>query len=633
MGMREESMRLSIKAKLLGGFMVTVLLLAGIFSVAYIGLENAAKDEKTVFTQTQEDFQWAQMRAAINRQISYMLAYGLTTKDSWIGLREQQAGLAQECVVALDPLISPERRAMYENIVQEKQAVEEVIVRLMTVYKEQGIEAGNAMLGELAKVNNKLTEDIGYANSTSHTNALAADAAVTVSKDRFILIMAGIAVLAVVIAVFLGLWISNNISSGIKKLNKALKTIASGDLTHSIKIKSKDELGDMANSYNDMQKQLSKLVSQLKGNANQLSAASEQLSTAAKQSSEATQQVATSSQQMAKGAQEQSTNTQETSKSITHLSEAIDQLARGSSQQSEGVSQAVAAISQVANTLTEVADNADKAALGAKQAAESAQAGSENARQTLSGMDKIKTSTSEVAKKIEELGAHSAEIGKIVAVIDDIAAQTNLLALNAAIEAARAGDQGRGFAVVSDEVRKLAERTATATKEITDLITNVQKGVKEATLVMDGGNTAVAEGYNLAVKAGQSLDQILKASLQVNTQISQISAKTQQVNIAANELVKVIDSVGNITEANTAAAQQMTGAAAQVSKSVETVAGIAEENSAATQEVSASAEEMSAQVQEIVASSQILKDMAVILEESVATFKVEAAAPTLEHSK
>ncbi len=616
-------MRLSIKAKLLGGFMVTVLLLIGIFSVAYIGLENAARDEKTVFTQTQEDFQWAQMRAAINRQISYMLAYGLTTGDSWITLREQQAALAQDCVVALDPLISTERRPLYETIVQEKQAVEEVVVKTMTVYKQEGIEAGNAMLGELAKVNNKLTEDIGYANDTSHANSLAAHESVNDAKTRFILIMVGIAILAILIAVSLGLLISNNISSDIKKLNKALKTIAAGDLTHGIAIKSRDELGDMANSYNEMQKQLSTLVAQLKENANQLSTASEQLSTAARQSSEATQQVATSSQEMAKGAQEQSTNTQETSKSIADLSEAINQLARGSRQQSEGVNKAVASISQVANTLTEVAKNADEAALGAKQAADSAQEGAENARQTLSGMNKIKASTGEVSRKIEELGARSAEIGKIVAVIDDIAAQTNLLALNAAIEAARAGEQGRGFAVVSDEVRKLAERTATATKEIADLITNVQQGVKEATHVMDGGNTAVAEGYDLAVKAGHSLEQILEASVQVNTQINQISSKAQQVNVATNELVKVIDSVGNITEANTAAAQQMTGAATQVSRSVETVAGIAEENSAATEQVSASAEEMSAQVEEIVASSQTLKEMAVVLEESVAMFKVE----------
>ena len=147
--------------------------------------------------------------------------------------------------------------------------------------------------------------------------------------------------------------------------------------------------------------------------------------------------------------------------------------------------------------------------------ADAALTGAEKAKQMLEGMENIKSSATNTAKKIEELGARSTEIGKIVAVIDDIAAQTNLLALNAAIEAARAGDQGRGFAVVSDGVRKLAERTATATKEIADLISNVQKGVEEANLVMAGGVKAVEDGNKLAGQAGEAMEQIRKAADEV----------------------------------------------------------------------------------------------------------------------
>ena len=411
--------------------------------------------------------------------------------------------------------------------------------------------------------------------------------------------------------------------------NQRLNNIASGDLTEAVHINSNDEIGKMGHSFLSIQENWSKLVSNIKTNAVQLASASSQLSTAAKQSAESTQQVATSSQQIAKGAQEQSESAQETSKSIIHLSEAIGQMAKSAQEQSSNIHRAMSSISEVAQTTSEVAGNAGQAAKGAKQAADSAVSGSQKSHLTLQGMDKIKLSTAEVAKKIEELGARSAEIGKIVAVIDDIAAQTNLLALNAAIEAARAGEQGRGFAVVSDEVRKLAERTSAATKEIADLIGSVQKGVTEANLVMATGNTAVAEGYNLAVQAGEALDQILKAATEVNIQVDQISNKAQLVNTSTGELVKVIDSAGAITEENSNAAAKMSASANQVSKSVETVAGIAEENSAATQEVSASAEEMSAQVEEIVASSQTLKDMAVSLEKSVSTFKVlEKSAAT-----
>jgi methyl-accepting chemotaxis protein len=335
------------------------------------------------------------------------------------------------------------------------------------------VNARTAIVASVTNLGNTQTQEV---------DSLRAESQNTFNKASLMII--GLSIFAIVLALLISIVIIRGITGPINSVKKALQKMAGGDLSEKVTVKSKDEIGDMGKAYNEMQSNLSNLITQLKQNALQLSTASNQLATAATQSSEATQQVATSSQQMAKGAQEQSTNTQETAKAVGQLSTVIGQLAKGSTEQASSVQKAVASITEVSATITEVSKNANLAAQNAKLAAHSASLGAEKSKLTLSGMEKVKELAIETSAKIEELGVRSTEIGKIVAVIDDIAAQTNLLALNAAIEAARAGEQGRGFAVVSDEVRKLAERSAGATKEIADLISRVQKGVNEAMQTM-----------------------------------------------------------------------------------------------------------------------------------------------------
>jgi methyl-accepting chemotaxis protein len=615
------NVKISIRAKLVCGFAALLLLITGISLIAYTEFQSLSTSENLVYSSVQIDQQWFTLKTEILKEAnSYSLYY--LNKDT------RNLDLAKIRDESIAQTIEKMRSTISAGDIEKLNKITEDY----TQWAATSNDIANAFARDSSDANFRLmTWTMQMDTLTKQLDAAqqASDDVIAVvvqnSRDsqsnstKMLLLIAGI---SVIFAAVLAIIIPQTISGGINKINKALKKMSTGDLTETVKIKSSDEVGVMAQSYNNVQKYLSRLVADLKENAVKLSKASEELSDASQQSNESTQQVASSSQQMAKSAQEQSVNSQETAKSIERLSRVISQVSDGVKEQSTGVQKAIYGINEISDTITQVNENINRAARGAKQTALTAKTGTEKAHKTLSGMDKIKTSSSEVANKIQELGTRSAEIGRIIEVIDDIASQTNLLALNAAIEAARAGDQGRGFAVVSDEVRKLAERTVNATKEIAELINAVQKGVDDATRATVIGNSAVAEGYTTAVQAGEALDQIQKAASDVDSQIEQISAKAQQVNNSTNDLVKVIDAVGSFNERNATFADQMTASAGQVSQAVDTVAGIAGENSAATEEVSASTAEISAQIQEIVEYSKTLKEMATSLEQSVAMFKV-----------
>ncbi len=629
-------MSLSVRTKLVGGFVVILVLLLGVGTIGYLNMGTINHgginlyDNHVIPLKKLDliDKTMMQIRGDVYKYILFTSEQDTMRQAIASGQNLVANTMKDYSATLLDSFEDTEKKIIMDKMNADFMIDKNEITRIM-----EAVDAGQPSIalfyitgdGDTATARMRITQAISQLQSmeTHEMENIRAANQNTFNYSRILII--GIGVLAIIAAVTLIVVLVKNIVVPIIKVKTGLVKMAQGDLTEKVNISSRDEVGAMAHAYDQTQDRLNKLIAQLKENATQLASASDQLAFAAKQSSESTQQVATSAQQMAKGAQEQSNNAQDTAKSIEQLSGVISQLAEGARNQSSSVKKAIYSISEVSETMSVVAQNAAQAAKGAKQAADSAATGAEKSGLTLSGMEKIKSSTAEVARKIEELGIRSAEIGQIVAVIDGIAAQTNLLALNAAIEAARAGDQGRGFAVVSDEVRKLAERSANATKEIAVLIASIQKGVNEATQVTISGSNAVSHGYNMAMEAGQSLQQILKAASDVNTQVESISDKAQKVNSATNELVSVIDSVGAITEENSTATEHMAANAAEVSKSVETVAGIAEQNSAATEEVSASAEEMSAQVEEIVASAQTLKDMAAALEQSVAMFKVNSS--------
>ncbi len=244
-------------------------------------------------------------------------------------------------------------------------------------------------------------------------------------------------------------------------------------------------------TFNSESSSLRGLVEMLSERTQHMMSVSSKLTTSARSSGDATRQIATTIQQVAQGIAQQTTGVTKTSASVEHMNRVIEGVGKGAQEQAAAISRASQVTSRISSAIEQVANNAQSVIRDSAEAASYSRDGAKTVQETIVGMEAIRNKVGLSATKVEEMGVRSEEIGAIVETIEDIASQTNLLALNAAIEAARAGEQGKGFAVVADEVRKLAERSSLATKEIAALIKGIQKTVSEAVTAMQASAVEV----------------------------------------------------------------------------------------------------------------------------------------------
>lgn len=258
-----------------------------------------------------------------------------------------------------------------------------------------------------------------------------------------------------------------------------------------------------------------------------------------------------------------------TASASTQISSSSEEMAAGAQEQSAQSGEVASAVEQMTRTIMETTQNAATAAQKSKDAGDIAAEGGKVVDATVTGMNRIAEVVKQSADIIKELGNSSDQIGEIIQVIDDIADQTNLLALNAAIEAARAGEQGRGFAVVADEVRKLAERTTTATQEIADMIKKIQKDTSVAVKSIEQGTDEVEKGKELAKKAGESLKLIINGTTEVVDVVSQVAAASEEQSAASEQISKNIEGISRVSQESAMGVEQIAHASEDLNRLTE----------------------------------------------------------------
>ncbi|MCI4624565.1 MAG: methyl-accepting chemotaxis protein [Candidatus Magnetoovum sp. WYHC-5] len=327
--------------------------------------------------------------------------------------------------------------------------------------------------------------------------------------------------------------INESVTKPINILVDSANAIASGDLTINLNgLSQGDEIGELIKAVGRMKDALNEIISEISNTADQVNSA------------------------------------------VLALSETVRQITRKVDDQAGRANQVATSSTEMSQTVMDIAKNAAEIASSAGDTLNTAKNGADVVGKTVAEVQEISRTVTDLASVMTSLGDRSKQIGEIVGVINDIADQTNLLALNAAIEAARAGEQGRGFAVVADEVRKLAEKTAKATMEISEMIQAIQNETDKAVTSMDESLVRVESGANFSTQAGDALQRIVSSVQDLQTMVQQIASATEEMSSVTEQMGGDIEAIANAASETSSDTGQVADASTNLSSLSENLQSI-----------------------------------------------------------
>ena len=562
-------MRMTVRKKLLGGFCIVLSLMLAMGLVAYAMFAKAKTVTNRVETSTDLNTFFVEKEVDHLKWVAKLSNQFLLGKLFDGELDYHKCGLGTWYYsFDIDKIKDKEFKKLYQELEEPHQKLHETGKRIKELYAKGDVEKAKDIYvketqKEVASVQDLLAQMRKIFASKASADKIFLFTQMGTTKTTIVVILC----IGIALGVIIAFLVARGITNPLHILARVLNKMAAGDLVHEeIKVTSKDEIGELAQTFSVMKRGLADMVTKVLGSADKVAAASQQMSSSSQEMNAASQEVSNAIMQVSKGATAQAAKVAEAAKTMERSAASLNQMVVS------------------AHTANQTIDNTSARL----------ESGMTAVQEATKKIEQLSETVLETTKVVQGLGKSSQKIGEITETITSIADQTNLLALNAAIEAARAGEAGRGFAVVAEEVRKLAEGSAEAVRKIGTLIKSIQIETESAVKAIQKSSQEVKEGK-------EQISDINGILVEVSKMAGESSSLAKEIVSGGQERVMEIE---------------------RVLKAINEISTIAQESASSTQEITSSTEEQTASMQQLSASAQELARLAMDLKELVSKFKV-----------